>query len=85
MKKVKIIFVSVVMLITPFFYQCQKGDIDKTETPKDYLSNDYIVDLETLSGFYSVAIQNTKLKSSLKNSELIISEIENQVAKKCSE
>jgi len=85
MKKAKIIFVSAVMLITPFLYQCQKGDLDKTETSKDYLSNDYIINLETLSGFYSVAIHNTKLKSSLKSSELIISDIENQVAQMCSE
>jgi hypothetical protein len=85
MKKVKIIFVSILMLITPLFHKCQKADLDKTESPKDYLSDDYISDLTTLNGFYSIVIQNTKQKSGLKSADLIISDIENQVVKMCSE
>lgn len=79
MKKVKIGFVSAVMLIILLFYQCQKGNLDKIESPIDYFSDDYIANLETLNGFYSVAIQNTKLKSGLKSSKLIIFSKKNQL------
>ena len=72
------------MLMTPLFHQCQKAG-NKSISPTEYLSNEHIINLETLNEFYSIAIRNTKQKSNLKNSDLIISDIENQVVQMCNE
>ena len=50
MKSLKIIFVSVLLvIITPLFFQCQKSEIVKSESPTTYLSKDYIENLDILS------------------------------------
>lgn len=85
MKKVRIVYILVVVLFIPLFYQCQKEDIEKKNSVEDYLSDNYIADVETLKDFYSVAIQNTREKGTLKSTGLTVYTLENQVAQMCSE
>ena len=81
MKTVKIIFISIVVLSTSLFHQCEKVG-NKPISPTEYLSNEHIDNLETLNEFYSIAIRDTKQKN-LKNSDSIIYEIEHRVVEMC--
>lgn len=85
MKKERIVFILVVVLIIPLFYQCQKGNIEKKNSVEEYLSDNYIDNVETLKEFYSVAIQNIREKGTLKSAGLTVFTIENQVAQMCNE
>ena len=46
MKKERIVFILVVVLIIPLFYQCQKGNIEKKNSVEEYLSDNYIDNVE---------------------------------------
>ncbi len=86
MKKERFISILLLVVLIIPFYQCQKENPDnKTNSVENYLSDNYIADVETLKDFYSVAIQNVREKGTLKSSGLTVYTIENQVAQMCSE